>query len=115
MSETKKKIQVPFDNQGNQLGYEDYDCTMRDNSKFSDTLEFTGISRGRSSVKFHFKRANGCKVEMFATDFEQLMLAGELKISGSFDFCKRGSNYGVRRAGGDAGQAEAFTNSTEAI
>jgi len=75
------------------------DFQWRDNNSFQDVLTFTGFSRGRSAARgvFHSKTHN-CSVEMFLTDLApdmKLLVGGRLE--GTFHFCKRGQNFGIKR------------------
>lgn len=101
-------MMIPFDKKtGNMLDYtwvatgeENAAVTWKENHEFNDTLEFTHFTRGRSSVKAHFKSfTDGKLYEMFLTDFEKVLLSGKLdrtELSGWFTFCKRGANYGIK-------------------
>lgn len=101
-------MMIPFSRKtGNMLDYswdtvgEDNQRTVwKENYEFDDVLEFTHFTRGRSSVKAHFKSLSDGKLyEMFITDFEKMLLAGRLdraQVCGRFTFCKRGANYGIK-------------------
>ena len=121
----KKELFIPFDRNGNLLDYsyrglstEEEEICKRDgkvehfwgrddtlrevfvpNFEFEDTLIFEGFSRGRSSVKAHFKsQFTGKKYEMFISDLGDVIKANYFitKLSGRFTFVKRGQNYGIR-------------------
>ena len=101
---SKKNLCIPFDPEGNLLGYSYYGIASNDeikcmnegkfeyyserngvstlrevfkpNFKFSDELIFNRFSRGCSSVKAHFTSSNtNKKYEMFITDFQDVILA----------------------------------------
>lgn len=89
--------QIPFDENGNQLHYAYYHANMRDNVPFEDTLTFKGFERGRSAAYFQFLREDSTAVCMFMTDLSVAMphiVNG--KITGTFQFIKRGANFGCR-------------------
>jgi hypothetical protein len=73
-------------------------AVMRPNAIFIDTLSIEGMERGRSAAYFIFRRqTTGAKVIVFMTDAVDLMEVMEKgKVTGSFVFCKRGSNYGCK-------------------
>ena len=88
-------------NEGDQLTYYDAwdkNVELRPNEVFADTLEYVTYHRGRSSALFEFKRlSTRTNVFMFMTDIDDiipLMVGG--KLGGTFTFCKRGKNYGVK-------------------
>jgi len=93
---------IPFDKNGNLLDYAEswLVAQMIDNFQFEDTLQYDGYSRGRSSAKICFKSATtGKKYEMFLTDFDDLMNCrgfDKNTITGTWTFCKRGQNYGIK-------------------
>lgn len=99
---------IPFDKKSDNMldytwgaiGEETATVAWKENYEFNDTLEFTHFTRGRSSVKAHFKSfTDGKLYEMFLTDFEKVVLSGKLdhaELSGFFTFCKRGANYGIK-------------------
>lgn len=109
----KKKgyYQIPFDKDGNQQDYpqrqwyckgnrtHSADPKWVDNHEFDDTLVLLDYGRGRSSVTFTMRRANGKTVSVFVSDFcdmakSQAFVAGV--IAGRFTFTKKGQNYGCR-------------------
>lgn len=81
------------------LGYRNRKDKTVLNFIFTDTLQFVGFSRGRSSVKANYISQLGDRneYEMFLSDFEELVLAGDNVniLSGEFCFRKQGANYGV--------------------
>lgn len=109
---------IPFDPEGNQQHYPEcswargpdgdferhsdgravrVEPEWRPNAPFSDTLTFNTYSRGRSAAYFHFKRTDGTGVCMFLTDMEEAiphLMGGKLR--GTFQFTKRGQNYGLK-------------------
>ena len=70
------------------------------NFEFKDRLKYLCYSRGRSSAKIHFKsEITNKKYEMFLTDFDDLMKGQGFNkniVEGTFTFCKRGANYGIK-------------------
>lgn len=94
---------VQFDEDGKPMTYDHGAPDWRDNDPFNDALSFMTFGRGRPSVTaiFHSGRLD-CKVEMFLSEFEEVLVAGhlvDLTLVGSFDFAKRGRNFGIRRIG----------------
>jgi len=98
MAAKKGDYEIPFDRDGNQLHYPEswkIGLHWRKNEPFTDTLTYDTYSRGRSAAYFNFKRSDGTELVMFMTDFEKvvpLMING--KVTGTFQFIKRGQNYG---------------------
>lgn len=70
----------------------------RPNKPFECTLQYEGFSRGRSSAGFAFKDQDGHSYWMFMTDMDDLIRAGArpLEVRGTFEFVKRGQNYGIK-------------------
>ena len=70
----------------------------RPNTPFSTTLSYEGYARGRSSAVFCYKDPDGNRYQMFMTDMDAVILSGSTPISltGTFEFVKRGMNYGVK-------------------
>lgn len=72
----------------------------KENYEFDDTLELTGMSRGRSAANFNLKSVtNGRNYNLFMTDTVDLIQNGVInkgKITGKWTFCKRGANYGIK-------------------
>jgi hypothetical protein len=92
-----KTLLIPFDQDGNQLGY-DYEYrkkTELPNYEFIDTLTYKDCWRGRSAMTTRFTRAsNGTAVQFFLTEFEKLipyMKYGQ--VEGLFTFRKAGANF----------------------
>lgn len=80
------------------MGYPEHLGTNCPNFIIKDILGFTHFSRGRSSVKAHFKsHINGNKYEMFISDFEEVLLKEYTvnALEGEFCFRKQGQNYGL--------------------
>jgi len=108
----KKSHQLtPFDSKGNMLDYtgmgpeEGDGIDWRPREPFQETMTLTGMTRGRSSVKLDWLTADGRHYSMFASDFMDLVLRGDLgagtaglTLSGIWLTCKRGSDYGVMLA-----------------
>lgn len=115
---TKGKYQIPFDGEGNQQHYPQHyyprgekdeflrdelgravskEPEWRDNAPFETTLKFEHYERGRSAAYFIFKRSEGGEVTVFLTDFTDMVpfMNGGF-ISGTFEFTKRGMNYGCK-------------------
>jgi hypothetical protein len=67
------------------------------NYEFTATLAFTGFERGRSAAYAYFEDEAGKRYCMFLTNLADViprMSAGH--ISGTWTFCKRGQNFGIR-------------------
>lgn len=115
----KPPIQVPFDDEGNQLhyplhrwaynpnhpdansgGYYRQDPIIKDNYEFMATMKFEDIQRGRSAAYFHLTDAQGKKYTMFMTDLLDLLKRARRiesgEVTGKWTFCKRGANFGVK-------------------
>ena len=106
---SKGDYQIPFDRDGNQQHYPEpwwvgeypnhtqEGAKWRDNTPFVDTLTCEGFSRGRSAAYFRFSRQDGKRVCMFLKELESALphMAGG-KLSGTFQFIKRGQNYGIQ-------------------
>ncbi len=89
---------VPFEGT-EMLGYQEgwREVVWYKFQEFEATLKFDKVSKGRSSVKFHFIDEYGTKYEMFkkdAPDFINNAAGGEL--TGRWGFVKRGANYGIQ-------------------
>lgn len=111
----KKELQIPFitvtqeynrdlmkyvdvDDYYRYLGYPEYSCNIADNKIFKEHLNFTHFSRGRSSVKAHFKSMlTGNEYEMFISDMEELINLeySMTSLKGYFCFRKQGKNFGI--------------------
>jgi len=76
------------------------DIIWKENFEFEDTLELTGMSRGRSAANFNLKSVtDGRNYNLFMTDTVDLIQNGIInkgKITGKWTFCKRGANYGIK-------------------
>jgi hypothetical protein len=76
------------------------EVVWKPNYEFEDKLHYLRYSRGRSSAKIHFKsEITDKEYEMFLTDFDDLMNNkgfDKNTVDGTFTFCKRGSNYGIK-------------------
>lgn len=98
----KKDFQIPFDDHGMQQYPWEYSKGFRweDNRVFDATLTLNGFSRGRSAAGFRFVDEKGNSYYMFMTDMVSLLLLRTVidhgKVLGTWTFCKRGSNYGVK-------------------
>ena len=96
----KKILQIPFDINGNQMHHRyDYGTfkEYKDNFEFFTTLTFSHFMRGRSAAYAVFTCSDGTKCSMFLRDMEDVI--PYLKngyLTGSFTFCKRGQNFGIK-------------------
>ena len=76
---------------------------FKPNYTFDATMAFEDFSRGKSSVKAIFKSVIDpkTKYEMFVADLAEILKLGKSVdvLSGTFAFCKRGLNYGVKWVG----------------
>lgn len=95
--------EVPFDEDGNQLRYagpyRPVDVVWQPNDSFHSTLEFVKFNRGRSAAYASFEDADGKRRYMFLKDLDEVLRNGWFrgaKLTGTFTYCKRGQNYGVR-------------------
>lgn len=122
MWDSKRPV-LPFDENGNMLGYafdepteEDIDkCysegksvhTYKDGRVRTEfrpfknvllSLHYIDYSRGRSSVKFIYRDSDEHKYEMFISDIHDLLRMVTRSIGyiyGYFTAVKRGANYGI--------------------
>jgi hypothetical protein len=95
----KTDYKIPFEQTtGDMLGYLMYlDTEWRDNYEFEAHLKVVGWGRGRSSITFTLVDTNGVKYSTFASTFYEMiphMSCGEIR--GTFTFCKKGQNYGLK-------------------
>jgi len=69
-----------------------------DNFEWEDTLEYECFGRGTSAAHLYFKSTiTGNSYQMFLKDFEDIVkLLVDGKVTGTFTFCKRGQNYGIK-------------------
>jgi hypothetical protein len=94
---------IPFDREtGHQLSYpymyaQSDRNDWRDNDSFEDTLTFLHFERGRSAAHAIFQRKNtGTRVTVFLKELSLMMpFIRYGMISGVFEHCKRGTNYGT--------------------
>jgi len=113
---TKKiiKYQIPFDSNGNMVGYmHDRDIVKwRDPETFFDALSFSRFERGRSAAlllegdegRHAILEGNGGGNEpqgqvfqVFLTDLSKMIPhMRDGIIEGTFTFCKRGQNFGIK-------------------
>ena len=70
----------------------------RDNYEWEDTISYNGYGRGRSSCVIYFWSVKHQQdMIMFMTDFNDIVNKLDYgKLSGTFTFCKRGENYGIK-------------------
>lgn len=101
----KGDYKIPFDTEGNQMHYP-YGVypelgRWEDNRIFEDTLKFEYFSRGCSAAYANLvSLIDGKKYTMFLVDLETCFLDFKHgKAEGKWTFCKRGQNFGIRRAG----------------
>ncbi len=97
----KKTKIVPFNDDGNMLGYPcGYVTDYRELSEeFKANLSYTGFSRGRSSIKAHFEDvSSGVKYEMFMKDLDTILKdsGNVIEVLGLWTFQKRGMNFGIK-------------------
>lgn len=73
----------------------------KENFEFESELTFTGFIRGRSAARAQFKDHNNNTLEMFLSEFENLIETGlpVNKLSGKWTFHKKGSNVGLKYLG----------------
>lgn len=95
----KTDFKIPFNvRTGELLDYPIHNGTeWRDNYEFEAKMKVVGWGRGRSSITFTLVDENDVKYPTFASTFYEMiphMSNGE--ISGTFTFCKRGQNYGLK-------------------
>lgn len=102
MAAKKGLYQIPFDPNGNQQDYPSdtgwnprIPPTWVDNFEFVDTLTYVHYTQGRSAVGFTFKRTDETTVNVFISDFSEMLPFMKLgTITGRFTFVKKGKNYG---------------------
>lgn len=98
----KSEFKVPFDKNGNMLGFQhDYGIEeWKDNFEFQDEIQFSCFSRGQSSAKAIFNsNLNKKKYFVFLADLGDMLKHGVEEngiIKGIFTFSKRGQNYGIK-------------------
>ena len=107
-ADSGQKWKVPFDAEGNMMEYASTGFyaahTWRDNYRFSSAMRYSGYSKGRSAVRFHFRGSDGKEYTMSLGEFDRLM-----KHSGcphahachpvlEWTFVKRGQNYSLSLA-----------------
>jgi hypothetical protein len=93
------KGKIPFDTKGKQMHYpENWRGVIewRDNTQFEGKLKLIGMERGRSAVYFLLEDEAGNHYTMFSVDILGMLVAKEIVFEGTFEFCKRGMNYGVK-------------------
>lgn len=117
-----KRPVLPFDEDGNMLGYSFDELTEEDVDKcynygksirtYKDGhmrtefrpfnhvllgLRYVNYSRGHSSVKFIYEDDNKHRYEMFVKDIHELLIAKKdiHFLCGNFTAVKRGANYGI--------------------
>lgn len=95
-----KQIQIPFDENGNQLSYPYYGHIMKDNYEFEDDLQIIDVERGRSACIFiaHSKNT-GKKYKLFLSSMLEIINNTNMhygEFSGKFTFIKRGAKYSLK-------------------
>lgn len=99
----KPDLEIPYFQKGvikSYKGYPEGRFEKEPNYIFTDTIKYSHMARGRSSVKLHFvSTISGNKYEMFVKDAEDI-LKGTIQvingtITGEFCFRKAGANYGL--------------------
>jgi len=96
---------IPFDEDGQPEEW-DYGYERRDNDPFSAIAYFIGFGRGRSAAygRFRFPRQGWDDVKMFLSSLDDFVAAHGLPpegtpIVGTWQFEKRGRDYGIRWCG----------------
>jgi hypothetical protein len=96
---------IPFDQHGNPVPFiqrrvEYY--VWEDNATFHTSLDFVRFERGRSAAHAIYAKADDptWEVTMFLSDLEDVVIRGlaPLRLTGTFEYVKRGQNYGVKLA-----------------
>lgn len=100
MSKRAGSFKIPFDSQGNMLGYDkDHRAQLwRENTPFYAKFKFDHFERGRSAAHAIFlEDRSGRRFQMFMTDLSDAMVhIRQGFLEGDFVFAKRGSNYGLK-------------------
>lgn len=111
---TTKVLLVPFDpHTGHQQHYPEHRFesngeggwnklppVWKENCEFDATLEMKGYSRGRSAAYFNLEDDQGNQYTMFLKDLVDAFPAFRNgKAKGTWCYCKRGQNYGVKYVG----------------
>jgi hypothetical protein len=85
---------------GDRYGWKGHQMVWFPFQEFDATMTFDCVSKGRSSVKFHFTDEYGTKYEMFMKDAPQFVNNSQGgKLTGRWGFVKRGANYGIQLLG----------------
>lgn len=93
---------IPFNAEGNMLGYSYGGGGRRPNYSFNATLRFAGFRRGRSAANAIFVDGEGHRYSMFLSALEDILKTDGMRdgfVRGCWSFCKRGSNYSIFRLG----------------
>jgi hypothetical protein len=104
MSKTKSSYLIPFNSKGNMVKYSgDRDIVeWKDNFEFYAHIHFLNFERGRSAAHAIFEGpeddvAEGKIYQVFLTDLAIMIpYMNQGLVEGTFTFCKRGQNYGVK-------------------
>lgn len=105
----KKIYQIPFclDKHGCEImqSYPEtysFGFKWKDNYVFQANLDIVEFGRGRSSAVFYLEdKVSGSRYSMFMSDMLDVLKNCNIqqgKVSGSWTFCKKGSNYGLKRS-----------------
>lgn len=96
---------IPFDEHASPVPYVVGKVTnyqWMENLPFSAILDFVRFERGHSAAHAIYARADDPSWEalMFLTDLEAVIERGlaPLRLKGTFEFVKRGQNYGIKLA-----------------
>lgn len=96
---------IPFDENASPVPYVVGKVTnyqWADNLPFHATLDFVRFERGRSAAHAIYARADdpSWEASMFLSDLGAVIERGlaPLRLKGTFEFVKRGQNYGVKLA-----------------
>lgn len=113
---TKKPLMIPLEDDGSLINWtsakypDPPDGKWRDkkfhrsgewveNGEFDDVLKVVNIERGRSAAHFILEDGEKRKYVMFITDMLDAIQRAEIyqgTLAGTWTFCKRGQNYGIR-------------------
>jgi len=107
---TTKTYQIPFNKNDELLSY-DYsyghmEINWKDNFIFEGRMKYDGFGRGRSAATIYMKDLEtGKRYPMFLKTFDDLMKStgrfafdggtGSLIFTGTWTFCKKGTNYAM--------------------
>ena len=93
----KGEYQIPFDKDGNQLHYPEWNCEWHANTTFTAIMTYDGYSRGRSAAYAHLRDEYGKRYTAFMCELDKLIPVLDYgSTAGVWTFEKRGQNYGVK-------------------